>query len=268
MDTDQLLLEQFVLDHPLEAAQANEKLKDEETAAILELFPIELATILLNKMSSYKAARSLKLLNPELAISMFEKIEVQLGESILRQCEPEFSNTILEGITPKLSTILREKIKHKADTVGSFMNPITFGLRKNQTVEEAIKLVKQEKKGIASIVCVVDDNESLEGIILLQDLLFARSRSEIASIMQTNCPRFKTDTSIESVANHPAWLEFQSIPVVGINGKLVGILNFVNINKNKTDPENELTKQIMETSNSLGELYRIGLSGFLQVINR
>ena len=268
MDTDQLLLEKFVLDHPLEAAKAMEKLKDQEIAVILEGFPIELTTKLLNKMSSYKAAKSLKFLNQKKAIILFEKIELQFAESILRKCEAEFLNTILDGIKPKLSNVLRNKLNHKEDTVGSFMNQITFGLRKNQTVEEAIKLVQQEKKGISSIVCVVDDNENLKGIILLQDLLFAASSSEIASIMQTNCPRFKTDTNIEYVANHPAWHQFQSIPVVGNEGKLVGILNFANLNKNVINPEEELTKQIIETSSSLGELYRIGLSGFLQVVKR
>lgn len=268
MDTDQLLLEKFVLDHPLEVAKVIEKLKDQEIAAILEAFPIELTTKLLNKMGSYKAAKSLKFLNQKKATILFEKIEMEFAESILRKCEPEFSNTILDGITPKLSNVLRNKLKHKEDTVGSLMNQITFGLRKNQTVEEAIKLVQQEKKGVASIVCVVDDNENLMGIILLQDLLFASGSSDIASIMQTKCPRFKTDTNIEYVANHPAWRQFQSIPVVDNEGKLVGILNFANLNQNSINPEEELTKQIVETSSSLGELYRIGLSGILQVINK
>lgn len=268
MESDQLLIEQFVHDHPLEATQAIEKLKDDEIAALLEELPGELAALLLNKMSSYKAAKSLKFLTQDTAIILFEKIELQFGESILRQCEPDFSTIILDGITPKLSTILRNKLKHKADTVGSFMNPITFGIRKNHTVEEVIRLVKKEKIESSSIVCVVDENEILEGLILSTDLLFAESKSEITSIMRTNYPWFKTDTSIESVAKHPAWLEFQSIPVVSNGGNLAGIINFASITNNNIDPEKELTKQIIETSNSLGELFRIGLSGFLQVVNR
>ncbi len=268
MDTDKILLEGFIRSHPLEAAQIIEGLKDEEIAAILNNIPTELTVNIISLMNSYKVAKCLELLKKELAAVLIEKIDIQLVELIIRQCEKPFRDNILNSISPKLASALRQKLEHGANTVGSLMNPIAFGLRKELSIQEATDIVKQEKNRVSHLVPIIDIDGKLEGILKLNDLFFEENESQIVSIMKTEIPKFMVDASIDSVADHPAWFEYQSIPVVDFSDKLLGILNFEALYKNKMNANKGLSKHVVETSNSLGELYRIGLSGFLQSVSK
>ena len=63
MDTDLILLERFIEEHPRQAAQAIEALEDAEVSAFIEEIPVELAARLISLMNIYKVAKCLKLVN-------------------------------------------------------------------------------------------------------------------------------------------------------------------------------------------------------------
>ena len=268
MDTDKVLLEQYVCTHPKEAARSLEKLNNTEITAILNELSLKASLNMLGVMNSYIAAKSMELMDLEDAMDLFEKMDLPIAEAILRRCEPSFSDKIVDAMPPKLASVLSQKLMAKENTVASYMDPVVFGLKKHRTAAESIKLIKQVKKGVGSFVCVVDEYNKYMGIVMLNELLFADGQVEIASLIDTDSPSFTTDASTETLADNPVWNEFKSVPVIDIDGKLAGILHFKAVQKNAMDPNNELNRQIIETSNSLGELYGIGLSGFLHVISK
>ncbi|SMO58442.1 CBS domain-containing protein [Saccharicrinis carchari] len=268
MDTDKVLLEQYVCSHPKEAVRDIERLKDDEKAVVLAELPHELSLSVLSIMNRYLAAKSIERMNLDLAIALFDKMEITPAESILRRCDPQLANKIMDAIAPPKASLIRQKLKVKEDTVASFMNPIVFALKKHRRAEEALRLIKQVKKGVSTFVCVVDEHDNYVGIVMLHELLFADSSTKIAAIIKTDSPCFSADTDIESLSKNTVWQQYRSVPVIDSNGKLVGMLDFKTVDKNTRDPQMELTQQIIETSNSLGELYSIGLSGFLHVIGK
>jgi hypothetical protein len=86
--------------------------------------------------------------------------------------------------------------------------------------------------------------------------------------MKTEIPRFSPDLTIESIKNHPAWLEYPSIPVTDSLNKLIGILDLETIQKHKRKSDVDQINLTAEVVSSLGELYRMGLSGFLHSISK
>ena len=268
MDTHKILLEKFIREHPLEAAHAIEKLDEEEITAFMNSFPVELTVPLMNQMHSYKAAKCLELIDPQLAAQFIEKMDVLDAELLLRQCKKAFCNSLLNNLSTKTAAVLRQKLAHPADSVGAFMKPMVIGFRKGISVQEAIAIGKREKEHLSSQIYIVDDNGKLEGIVKTHDLLTEESTTKLFTIMIVEIPKFFADTNIESVINHPGWYEFQDIPVIDSSERLIGTLNFKAIKKKKKKTGKEKTKDIIETSNALAELYRIGLTGFLQSVSK
>ena len=267
MNTDQIILDQFVNNHPLKAVNVLKEFKHEEMVAFLEAEPLNTTVRIMSAMSSYKAAKCLKKMSRELALTILENMDLRMKITILRQCDERFRNQLLDAMAPLQSAILRQKLAFTTKTAGFLMNPFMLSLKNKLTVEESIIIAKNEKEHISSSILVVDSNGRPEGILKLHDLLFAESSTPIATLMKIEFPKFYADETIESIKNHPGWLDYQSIPVIDRSGILIGTLDFRSLSENKLN-KREQNKNIVETSNALGELYRIGLTGFLHSVSK
>ncbi len=240
MDTDQILIEKFIRDHPSAAIHAIEKLKDEEVAAFIDNIHFELTVQIMSQMHSYKAAKCLELIDSQLAVQLLEKMDVHAGELLLRQCSKDFCNNMLNALPAKPAAYCGKHLLTRINSVGAYMKPMILGLRKKNSVEEAIATVKQEKERLSSQIYVVDGQGKLEGIVKIHDLLTEENTTKLSSIMIVDIPKFFADTNIESVANHPGWYEFQDIPVIDSSERLIGSLNIKSLRKNNKDRDKEV----------------------------
>ncbi len=268
MDTDNILLEKFAGNHPVQAAQIIEGFSTDETAAVLNELPADLLVGLVTFMNRYKVANCLKQLESTRVFALMEKIDVVVSESILRQCDEDFRNDILNNISAKSSSAIRQKLKHKAFTTGSLMHPLILSLKKEQTVKQAVAKVKKGNNKGTTVIPVVNADGILEGIVKIQDLFLEEESSLIHSIMKTDVPIFSVDIAIESILNDPGWCNYQSIPVIDNLNKIIGIIDYETVQNHKLKNNLEQVNLSSETASSLGELYRIGLSGFVHSIGK
>lgn len=268
MNTDLVLLEQFIKRHPIQAAQTIEGLEDEEIAAFMDEVPVELAVGLLNQMKLYKAVRCLRKLPDEQIVDLLGKMDLQKVELLLRQVDEELRVKWLNGMPPKVAAVLRPKLDYPVNSAGALMSPLNILLRQDTMVKEAIKFLKKEKDLVLSSVCVVDADGTLVGLVRLHDLLLASEKEKVSAIMKTDIPKFFADLPLESIKNDPAWYEYPAIPVVDIAGKLIGTIHFEAVQKEQMETGQEMNKRVLETSTALGELYRIGLTAFLQSVSK
>lgn len=266
MDSHQILVGKFIRDFPMAAARAIEKLTNEEIASFFEKYPEEMSVSIITYMQFSKAARCLQLIPLKQTIQIFDKMDLLVAELLLRQCDEVFCNNIISGLSAKSAAVLREKLSHSADTVGAFMTPGVLRLPKEISIQEAITAGKHEKASFSSQIFLVDNEGKLEGIVKMNDLLSHDSTTILSSIMIVDFPKFYADTDIESVSDHQGWYEFQDIPVVDSSDRLIGALHFKATRKNKKDEDT--AKDIIKASNALGELYRIGMTGFLQSVGK
>ena len=267
MNTDQIILEHFIKNHPQQAVIVLEEFKEEEIIAFLEAGPPDRTISIISSMSSYKAARHLEKLNIELVLTILEHLDFHLKRTILRQSGEGFRNQILDSMPPKKSAVLKQNLTYATGTTGFLMNPLLLSFTKGLTVKETIIIAKNEKENISSNIVIVDDQGKPEGIIRLSDLLFAESSMRLSDLMKTEFPKFYADESIESIKNHPGWHEHQTIPVIDRYETLIGTLDFRSIGESQPN-KGEQNRNIIATSNAIGELYRIGLTGILQSVSK
>lgn len=265
MNTDLIVVKDFINKHPLSAAQVLDSLKAEEVVEFIQKLSNENSLMLLNLMSIDKSAKCFSLLPSQLSIELMESSDLSLAESLCRQFEEPFRNNLLASLSPALATTLSRKLEQAANTVGVLMVPAIV-VNKEMTVKAALEIIKKNKEDLESYLYVVDSQGVFEGAVSLEELLFVDRNIPLSDLMITTIPKFFPDTPIKNVLNHPAWYEYRFIPVIDRSEKLIGTLPYRTTMEVTSKKNGPLTKEILETSNALGELYLIGLTGFLQSV--
>lgn len=267
MNTDQQIIEKFINSHAPEATRIIEKLSYAEIAAFLTQVPPELAAKIIEHMNSYRASRSLEQADISLTVQILTKMDQLITELLIRQYQADFRNKLLEKMPKELSVKIRQKLKYAENTIGSIMSSKVFSIQHDLTVKEAEVIIKKEKELKLSEVYITNKQGRFEGIITLQDLVLAKGNKQIATILLKDIPKLPaTDTFNIALIKDLPWVEYKAFPVVDKTGMLVGALHFEDI-KMLSEKEG-FNREILETGNALGELFRIGITGLLQSTGR
>ena len=265
MDVDGIIAEDFIVKYPYQAAQLLEGFQDEVVAEFMQEIHIDSAHVLLNAMSFYKASKCLGLMPIEFCKVLLELSDVIQSESWLRACDESLAARLLETLPPDLAASLKLKLEQSPDTVGLFMNPV-ITVKRGASIEEALEIVKKNREGIGPHIYITDDLGVFVGGLRLEDLVFAQTSCSISELVNTTIPKFYSDIPLKSIVDHPWWYQYSVIPVVDRSEKLLGSLPFAKTQEISAAKPGQMSKDLLETSLALGELYRIGLTGFLQSV--
>ena len=266
MNTDQILLSNFIERRPQQAVKALETLDTHHLSALINELPPELNLRIFNLVDAYKLTKCLPLLDSDLVVKIMDLVPIRLAEKILRQVDENLRSDLLEKISTVRSSFLKERLQYAVFSIGAVMNLSFLIIRSKSKVKEAIELVKRERDAEQAELYINDDTGKLVGVIGLHKLLFEEESSPLSSIMEEIVYKFSVDLPYESVINHPAWYDHSTVPVVDHSDTLIGTLSYGPLRNKIITGDRKLSNDLMETSHALGELYRIGLSGFLRSV--
>jgi magnesium transporter len=266
-NNNRLFAEKFMALHPFRAAHVVETLTDEETAALIEETTGRLIVPVLNALSPGKAARGLSMVPPERAAPLLEAMDSLPAQAMLRELDLTYREKLMAAIDPSLAAVLQQNLEQESGTVGSLMLPVSLVLQADMTVREAMEILKKRKEENKHPVLVRDSKGILSGHFPLQALLRAERSDPLLNFLDPEIPSFLTDTPLTAVKEHPGWYDFPALPVVDNTGQLVGILPR-DLALAADQRKERMPRDLLDTTVALGELYRIGLAGFLQSVNR
>jgi magnesium transporter len=267
MDTTRLIAEKFMATHPFRAAHVLETLTEEETAALMSETPGRIMIPVLNALSPDKSARAFRLLPAERGARMLEAMDPLPAQAMLRQLDSGYLDKIMGELHPDLATTLKQNLDQETGTVGAHMLPVNMVLQADMIVREAMEVLKKHKGEIQRPLLVRDGNGVLMGYLPLPHLLLADRSEPLSNILAPEIPSFLADTPLTAIREHPGWYEFPALPVVDNTGQLVGALPR-ELALNHENRKERMPRDLLDTTLALGELYRIGLAGFLQSVSR
>ncbi len=115
---------------------------------------------------------------------------------------------------------------------GMIIDPIT--ITKEKTAGDALQLMSQYQIGG---IPVVDNDNTLIGIVTNRDLRFESSDKKIADIMTSdNIVTTSPKTNLEQAADILQNYKIEKLPVVDDNNKLIGLITYKDITKAKDRP--------------------------------
>lgn len=213
--------------------------------------PADIAEVLSDKAASERALL-FRILPKDTAIEVFEFLEGQEREELLHSFTDTETAAIIEEMSDDDRTALFEELPAKTvkkllahlspeerrlantlmnypeDSAGRVMTPEFIDLKESMTAEEALTRIRRTaaKKETIYTTFVVSPDRKLKGTLHLEDLILASPETPVQEIMDEQPVSVETSTDREDAAQIMSKYDLQSLPVVDLEGRLVGILTF------------------------------------------
>jgi IMP dehydrogenase len=172
-------------------------------------------------------SRNIVINTPVVSAAMDTVTEAELAIAIAREGG---IGVIHKNMTIEKQAAQVRKVK-RAENVMIY-DPVT--INPDATVAEAINLMKEYRIGG---IPVVDRAGMLKGIVTNRDLRFESNPSKkISLVMTTNLITTDHQSNLESAARILQKHKIEKLPIVDDKGKLIGLITYKDITKNKDRP--------------------------------
>jgi magnesium transporter len=212
--------------HPAELAEIMEELDRFEGPAML------------NALDVPKAAQTLAELSPELQRLLLEALDIRRTSALLSSMAPDEAADILEALPERLrerlvralpaadAATVTDLLRHERDSAGSVMNPEVFTASEGTTVAQACECLRTGPEELVRgySIMVVDDEGRLRGVVSLLELVRADGSSPVENVMDADPVAVRPGDPMGDVAELFDRFNLLSLPVVGTDGKLQGVI--------------------------------------------
>jgi len=216
----------YLRNHPREAARRLEALPAAEAARVLEGQPPEAIVPVWEQLAGYVQERLLEQVPQGVAGRLLSEMDSPLAAELLGTFDVEERASWLACMEAGAARLVERLMAYPPDTAGRLMDPRISSFRGDMTAGEAIERMRGFKKNRdLRELFLVDDASVLTGRIEIQDLVTAPAdrllrqvaRPVSAAVLDT-APREEVVAKIEQ---H----RVPALPVVGVNGRLVGVIH-------------------------------------------
>jgi len=175
-----------------------------------------------------KFSRNIELKIPFVTAAMDTVTEAKMAISIAREggIGVIHKNMSIEDQAKQVTIVKRAEN-------GMIYDPVT--IKRGSTVRDALELMAEYKIGG---IPVVDDDGVLVGIVTNRDLRFERSLGKSIDEVMTkeNLVTTNQSTDLEAAAQILQKYKIEKLPVIGKDGKLIGLVTYKDITKAKDKP--------------------------------
>lgn len=183
-------------------------------ADVFSFLPIEVEQTVITSLTDREAANIIENLFADDAADLMEEMPANVVKRLLAQTTPETRRDI------------NHLLQYPEDSAGSIMTVEFVDLKENQTVAEAIERIRKigiDKETINTCY-VTDQSRKIRGTISLRMLLLSASTDRIGDLMEENVITVNTLMDQEAVAHRFQKYDFDAMPVVDSENRLVGII--------------------------------------------
>lgn len=212
-------------------AEFLETLDEDNLIKIFRLLPKEQATDvfvnledtiqkkLINSLTNKEATQIIEDMFTDDAADLFDEMPAMMVQSLLSNVDKETRNNI------------NRLLKYPDNSAGSLMAVEYIHLKKGLTIKQSIERIRKQKDEFASFdsCFVTDEQRKLLGTVSIKDLLINEPNTLIDNIMEPSEHSLLTLMDQEEVAKYFQDYDYQTLPVVDLENRLVGIITIDDI---------------------------------------
>lgn len=183
-------------------------------ADVFSFLPIEVEQTIITSLTDREAANIIENLFADDAADLMEEMPANVVKRLLAQTTPETRRDI------------NHLLRYPEDSAGSIMTVEFVDLKENQTVTEAIERIRKIglNKETINTCYVTNQYRKIRGTISLRMLLLSEASDRIGDLMEENVITINTMMDQEEVAHQFQKYDFDAMPVVDSENRLVGII--------------------------------------------
>jgi magnesium transporter len=212
--------------HPSDIVMVLQQLNREEKQEFLSLlFEEGLAAKVFTHLPQEMARDLLSDFAEEKIATMIQRLSADDAVDFLGVLTDEQKSAVLALLPSGKRWSYEKLLLYEEDSAGGLMNTDFLALVQDQTVEEALTIIRNRFRSEHYLyVYVIDEHNNLIGVLSFRQLVFAEPSVQIRDIMIPDPVRVGTDTPQEDVAKLVSNYDLLAVPVVDGHNKLLGVV--------------------------------------------
>lgn len=224
MQASILLRQQYVEQFPAEATDVLQALPDDRLLEEIQDLPVGSLIEVLDLFSPSRATYVYPRLPNELQREFLLRAPTRVLLKVLLTMPEEEKTTMLSSLPGNTRKEVENVLSFPADSVANIMSSAVGTIHVDMTVDEAIEQIRVEAKTVDLSQLVVDQNNHLLGRVTTHSLALARGSTPIRDIIESVPCVINVVESREAVVEMMETLDFDVLPVLDDENKLLGIV--------------------------------------------
>lgn len=223
----------------------------EESKYVMDLLSMELQAEIISDLDSETRRNYLKVYRPEEISVFLNQLDSDDVADILHELPVKVREQVLSGLGTELRNQVTELLRYEENVAGGLMAKELIKARVNWTVVQCIDEIRKQAENVSKFyaVYVVDESDRLLGRAALQDLIITDARTVVGDICERDIVSVETFLEDWEVAEVMRKYDLESVPVVNVQGQLVGritIDDVVDVITEQAEEERQLMTGISE----------------------
>jgi magnesium transporter len=221
------LLKNILADiYPPDIAQIINNLDDEPGLELFNILEKDIAPEVILELNDHQRNFILESMNPQQISALLDGMDSDDATDIISELDESLAQNVLDLMKKEDSSEVKELLTYDESTAGGRMQKEYVAVTQTDTIETAIKAVKEASRDSEDLyyVWVVDEEKHLIGIVSLLNIVVAEDAPNtiVADIMNREIISVDVDTDQQEVAKVFQKYDLVSLPVVDKNKRLVG----------------------------------------------
>jgi len=223
----------------------------EESKYVLDLLTLEIRSQIINDLDSESRIQFLKVYQSSELTDVVNLLDSDDAADILNELPIKISEEIIAGLEATLRTQVIDLLRYDANVAGGLMAKELIKARDYWTVVQCIDEIRKQAENVTKFyaVYVVDDQDKLMGRVALSKLILTDSKTLVKDIFDDDVVSVETYMEDREVAEVMKKYDLESVPVVNVQGHLVGritIDDVVDVISEQAEEERQLMSGITE----------------------
>jgi len=212
--------------HPADIADLIEDMDYKQRADFLNALDSQQAIDALAEMELDVQVEVITQMDEERASDILEEMPPDEAADILSELSSEKSEELLSLMESDDAEDVRELMQYEENTAGSLMTTEYIGLPIWITAEQAINELRRLAPEAETIyyLYVVDEQETLEGVLSLRELIIASPETTLKDLMHTKIVKISPYDDHQKVADLIHKYGLLAVPVVNSEDQILGII--------------------------------------------
>lgn len=197
-----------------------------ELIKVFRMLPKSIAADVFSFLSLENEQQIITSLTDREAANIIDNLYADDAADLMEEMPANVVKRLLAQTTPETRRDINHLLQYPEDSAGSIMTVEFVDLKEDYTVEQAIERIRKVgiDKETINTCYVTNQHRKIRGTISLRMLLLSRTTAKIGDLMEENVITISTLMDQEEVARQFQKYDFDAMPVVDSENRLVGII--------------------------------------------
>jgi magnesium transporter len=250
--------------HPADIAEIFESFDIEEAKFIFDLLEEEFAAQVLTELEEGAREQLLQIMSTKEIAEQLEQIDSDDAADILGELSEDIQQQVISQIEDdEVASEVVDLLNYDEDTAGGLMQKEFIRARVDWSVLRCVAELRRQAENVEKVytIYVVDEKDRLLGYLSLKKLLFASPKALVKDLYTSKkIVSVKASENKSVVANLMRKYNLESIPVVDLQGKLIGRItvdDILDVIQEEAEKDYQMASGISGTIEARSSIFKI-----------